>query len=117
MALVQEMAVKIDQGFLDAIAALFSPDTNLQNDGQKVKRSRKWRFPLSSQMRCWFEPFVFQSGLIEGDLKRLQAEPTDATLSDASGLSFFEHFHISPIKVTSVLLSSLAAFRLSLSRT
>uniref|UniRef100_A0A3B3UNE3 Vacuolar protein sorting-associated protein 13 VPS13 adaptor binding domain-containing protein n=1 Tax=Poecilia latipinna TaxID=48699 RepID=A0A3B3UNE3_9TELE len=65
MALVQEMALKIDQGFLDAVAALFR------------------------------------------DLKRLQAEPTDASLSDVSGLSFFEHFHISPVKVTSVLLSLL----------
>uniref|UniRef100_A0A3Q2QRN5 Vacuolar protein sorting 13 homolog C n=1 Tax=Fundulus heteroclitus TaxID=8078 RepID=A0A3Q2QRN5_FUNHE len=58
---IQEMAVKIDQGFLDL--------------------------------------FVLQSGLIERDLKRLQAEPTDASLSDGSGLSFFEHFHISPIKL------------------
>uniref|UniRef100_A0A3Q2FDL5 Vacuolar protein sorting 13 homolog C n=1 Tax=Cyprinodon variegatus TaxID=28743 RepID=A0A3Q2FDL5_CYPVA len=64
MALVQEMAVKIDQGFLDAVAALFAP-----------------------------------SGLIEGDLKRLQAEPTDASLADGSGISFFEFFHISPIKL------------------
>ncbi|XP_035991633.1 vacuolar protein sorting-associated protein 13C isoform X3 [Fundulus heteroclitus] len=74
MALVQEMAVKIDQGFLDAVAAVFTPAANLQNNGQK-------------------------SGLIERDLKRLQAEPTDASLSDGSGLSFFEHFHISPIKL------------------
>uniref|UniRef100_A0A3Q2DLX0 Vacuolar protein sorting 13 homolog C n=1 Tax=Cyprinodon variegatus TaxID=28743 RepID=A0A3Q2DLX0_CYPVA len=81
MALVQEMAVKIDQGFLDAVAALFAPAANLQNDGQK-------------------------SGLIEGDLKRLQAEPTDASLADGSGISFFEFFHISPIKVTLSLGSS-----------
>ncbi|XP_032413243.1 vacuolar protein sorting-associated protein 13C isoform X9 [Xiphophorus hellerii] len=74
MALVQEMALKIDQGFLDAVAALFSPAANLQNHGKK-------------------------SGLIEGDLKRLRAEPTDASLSDVSGLSFFEHFHISPVKL------------------
>uniref|UniRef100_A0A3B3WSN0 Vacuolar protein sorting 13 homolog C n=1 Tax=Poecilia mexicana TaxID=48701 RepID=A0A3B3WSN0_9TELE len=65
MALVQEMALKIDQGFLDAVAALFSPAANLQNDRKK----------------------------------RLQAEPTDASLSDVSGLSFFEHFHISPVKL------------------
>lgn len=50
---------------------------------------------------------MFQSGLIEGDLKRLRAEPTNASLSDVSGLSFFEHFHISPVKVTSALLSLL----------
>ncbi|XP_043958536.1 vacuolar protein sorting-associated protein 13C isoform X2 [Gambusia affinis] len=74
MALVQEMALKIDQGFLDAVAALFSPAANQQDHGKK-------------------------SGLIEGDLKRLQAEPTDASLSDVSGLSFFEHFHISPVKL------------------
>ncbi|KAM4744636.1 intermembrane lipid transfer protein VPS13C isoform 3-T3 [Anableps anableps] len=74
MALVQEMAVKIDQGFLDAVAALFIPAANLRSDGKKL-------------------------GLIEGDLKRLQAEPTEASLSDASGFSFFEHFHISPVKL------------------
>uniref|UniRef100_A0A1A7WXB8 Vacuolar protein sorting 13 homolog C n=1 Tax=Iconisemion striatum TaxID=60296 RepID=A0A1A7WXB8_9TELE len=74
MALVQEMAVKIDQGFLEAILAMFTPDADPQTDGQK-------------------------SGLIEGDLKRLQSEPTEVSLSDASGFSFFEYFHISPIKL------------------
>ncbi|XP_047435908.1 vacuolar protein sorting-associated protein 13C isoform X3 [Mugil cephalus] len=74
MALVQEMAVKIDQGFLGAILALFTPATQPQGDKQK-------------------------SGLIQGDLQRLQAELTEAELSDTSGLSFFEHFHISPIKL------------------
>lgn len=47
MALVQEMALKIDQGFLDAVAALFSPAANLQNHGKKVKRSRNWIFSLN----------------------------------------------------------------------
>uniref|UniRef100_A0A3Q1EA20 Vacuolar protein sorting-associated protein 13 VPS13 adaptor binding domain-containing protein n=1 Tax=Acanthochromis polyacanthus TaxID=80966 RepID=A0A3Q1EA20_9TELE len=42
---------------------------------------------------------VFQSGLIEGDLQGLQAELMEASLTDTSGLSFFEHFHISPIKL------------------
>lgn len=36
MALVQEMALKIDQGFLGAIIALFTPATDLQTDKQKV---------------------------------------------------------------------------------
>ncbi|KAM4592302.1 intermembrane lipid transfer protein VPS13C isoform 6-T6 [Odontesthes bonariensis] len=74
MALVQEMAVKLDQGFLRAILALFTPAAGPQAEGQK-------------------------SGLIEADLQLLQAELMEASLSDASGLSFFEHFHISPIKL------------------
>lgn len=36
MALVQEMAVKIDQGFLGAIAALFTPTTDSQDSKEKV---------------------------------------------------------------------------------
>ncbi|XP_070763918.1 intermembrane lipid transfer protein VPS13C isoform X2 [Enoplosus armatus] len=74
MALVQEMAVKIDQGFLGAILALFTPAADPQADRQK-------------------------SRLIERDLQLLQAELMEASLTDTSGLSFFEHFHISPIKL------------------
>ncbi|XP_047187417.1 vacuolar protein sorting-associated protein 13C isoform X3 [Scophthalmus maximus] len=74
MALVQEMAVKLDQGFLAAILALFVPAADLQADRQK-------------------------SRLIERDLQLLQAELMEASLTDTSGLSFFEHFHISPIKL------------------
>ncbi|XP_041840973.1 LOW QUALITY PROTEIN: vacuolar protein sorting-associated protein 13C-like [Melanotaenia boesemani] len=73
MALVQEMAVKIDQSFLGAILALFTTSADFPADGQK-------------------------SGLIDGDLQLLQAELMEAS-SDTSGLSFFEHFHISPIKL------------------
>uniref|UniRef100_UPI003AAE05D6 intermembrane lipid transfer protein VPS13C-like n=1 Tax=Centroberyx gerrardi TaxID=166262 RepID=UPI003AAE05D6 len=74
MALVQEMAVKIDQGFLGAILALFTPAAEPQADRQKTR-------------------------LIERDLELLQAELMEASLTDTSGLSFFEHFHISPIKL------------------
>ncbi|XP_035855716.1 vacuolar protein sorting-associated protein 13C isoform X4 [Sander lucioperca] len=74
MALVQEMAVKIDQGFLAAILALFTPAADPQTDRQK-------------------------SGLLERDLQLLQTELMEASLSDSSGLSFFQHFHISPIKL------------------
>ncbi|XP_046898786.1 vacuolar protein sorting-associated protein 13C isoform X4 [Hypomesus transpacificus] len=74
MALVQEMAVKIDQGFLGAILALFTPATDPQADKLKTK-------------------------LLEKDLERLQAELMEASMTDTSGLSFFEHFHISPIKL------------------
>uniref|UniRef100_A0A3P9B509 Vacuolar protein sorting-associated protein 13 VPS13 adaptor binding domain-containing protein n=1 Tax=Maylandia zebra TaxID=106582 RepID=A0A3P9B509_9CICH len=42
---------------------------------------------------------VFQSGLIEQDLQGLQAELMEASRTDASGLSYFEYFHISPIKL------------------
>ncbi|XP_005929273.1 vacuolar protein sorting-associated protein 13C isoform X1 [Haplochromis burtoni] len=74
MALVQEMAVKIDQGFLGAILALFTPAADPQADSEK-------------------------SGLIEQDLQGLQAELMEASRTDASGLSYFEYFHISPIKL------------------
>lgn len=42
MALIQEMAVKIDQDFLAATLALFTPVTDTQADRQKVKAS--WYF-------------------------------------------------------------------------
>ncbi|XP_041649214.1 vacuolar protein sorting-associated protein 13C isoform X2 [Cheilinus undulatus] len=74
MALVQEMAVKIDQGFLGAILSLFTPAADPQADRQKTQ-------------------------LIEKDLELLQAELAEVSSNDASGLSFFEHFHISPIKL------------------
>ncbi|XP_038824975.1 vacuolar protein sorting-associated protein 13C-like [Salvelinus namaycush] len=74
MVLVQEMAVKIDQGFLGAILALFTPAAESHVDKQKTK-------------------------LIEKDLEMLQAELMEASMTDNSGLSFFEYFHISPIKL------------------
>lgn len=74
MALVQEMAVKIDQGFLEAILAVFTPAADPQADRQK-------------------------SRLLERDLQLLQSELTEVSLTDTSGISFFEHFHISPIKL------------------
>lgn len=42
MALVQEMAVKVDQGFLTAILALFTPAVDLQADKQKVGYNISW---------------------------------------------------------------------------
>ncbi|XP_051757763.1 intermembrane lipid transfer protein VPS13C isoform X8 [Ctenopharyngodon idella] len=74
MALVQEMAVKIDQGFLGAILNLFTPATDSQDSNKKNK-------------------------LIEKDLEALQAQLMESSMTDTSGLSFFEHFHISPIKL------------------
>ncbi|KAG7327785.1 hypothetical protein KOW79_009391 [Hemibagrus wyckioides] len=74
MVLVQEMAVKMDQGFLGEILAFFTPSTNIQAGKKK-------------------------SNLIEKDLNSLQAQLMESSITDASGLSFFEHFHISPIKL------------------
>ncbi|XP_061878990.1 intermembrane lipid transfer protein VPS13C isoform X1 [Entelurus aequoreus] len=74
MALVQEMAVKIDQGFLSAALALFTPAADPQAEGQETQ-------------------------LIKKDVELLQAELMESSLSDTSGLNFFEHFHISPIKL------------------
>uniref|UniRef100_A0AAY4C2E6 Uncharacterized protein n=1 Tax=Denticeps clupeoides TaxID=299321 RepID=A0AAY4C2E6_9TELE len=72
MALVQEMALKIDQDFLAAIINLFTPNTDASSTNKK---------------------------LIEKDLEVVRAELMEASLTDTSGISFFEHFHISPIKV------------------
>ncbi|KAK5873459.1 hypothetical protein PBY51_018496 [Eleginops maclovinus] len=74
MALVQEMAVRIDQVFLSAILALFTPAADLQAERQKAR-------------------------LLDRDLQMLQTELMETSLSDTSTLSFFEHFHISPIKL------------------
>uniref|UniRef100_H3CXZ0 Vacuolar protein sorting 13 homolog C n=1 Tax=Tetraodon nigroviridis TaxID=99883 RepID=H3CXZ0_TETNG len=74
MALIQEMAVKVDQDFLTAMLALFTPGSNAQADRQK-------------------------SQLLSKDLQLLQSELIEASLSDTSGLSFFEDFHISPLKL------------------
>ncbi|XP_060797783.1 intermembrane lipid transfer protein VPS13C isoform X2 [Neoarius graeffei] len=74
MVLVQEMAVKMDQGFLGEILAFFTPTTDTQAEKQKSK-------------------------LIEKDLDSLQAQLMESSITDTSGLSFFEHFHISPIKL------------------
>uniref|UniRef100_A0A673Z765 Vacuolar protein sorting 13 homolog C n=1 Tax=Salmo trutta TaxID=8032 RepID=A0A673Z765_SALTR len=74
MVLVQEMAVKVDQGFLGAILALFTPLTETQmNKSLNLPRKK--------------------------DLKMLQAELMEVSMTDNSGLSFFEYFHISPIKL------------------
>lgn len=101
MALVQEMAVKIDQGFLGAILALFTPATDPQADRQKVGRCCKFNSANpSAHIGLMSTMFVFQSQLLERDLQLLQTELMEASLTDTSGLSFFEHFHISPIKVT-----------------
>uniref|UniRef100_A0A8C1KH40 Vacuolar protein sorting 13 homolog C n=1 Tax=Cyprinus carpio TaxID=7962 RepID=A0A8C1KH40_CYPCA len=74
MALVQEMAVKIDQGFLGAILALFTPASDSQDSKERNK-------------------------LIEKDLEALQAQLMESSMTDTSAMSFFEHFHISPIKL------------------
>lgn len=51
--------------------------------------------------------FMFQSRLLDSDLQLLQTELMEASLTDTSGLSFFEHFHISPIKVKKRTASSV----------
>ncbi|XP_057687593.1 intermembrane lipid transfer protein VPS13C isoform X2 [Corythoichthys intestinalis] len=74
MVLVQEMAVKMDRGFLSAILALLAPADPPPAGGQK-------------------------SELLQKDMEILQAELMQSSLDDSSGLNFFEHFHISPVKL------------------
>ncbi|KFO74137.1 Vacuolar protein sorting-associated protein 13C, partial [Cuculus canorus] len=74
MVLIQEMAVKIDQGFLGALSELFTPSTDPEAEKQRSK-------------------------LIQQDIDALSTELMESSLTDLSMLSFFEYFHISPIKL------------------
>uniref|UniRef100_A0A8C4LD47 Vacuolar protein sorting 13 homolog C n=1 Tax=Equus asinus asinus TaxID=83772 RepID=A0A8C4LD47_EQUAS len=82
MVLIQEMALKVDQGFLGAITALFTPATDPEAESKRTK-------------------------LIQQDVDALNTELMETSMTDMSSLSFFEHFHISPVKLhLSLSLSS-----------
>ncbi|XP_048376856.1 intermembrane lipid transfer protein VPS13C isoform X5 [Stegostoma tigrinum] len=74
MVLIQEMAVKIDQGFLSAVIALFTTASD----------------PLAVTQK---------TNLIDQDMEALKTELMETSMTDASRLSFFEYFHISPLKL------------------
>nr|XP_055175680.1 intermembrane lipid transfer protein VPS13C [Nyctereutes procyonoides] len=74
MVLIQEMALKVDQGFLGAIITLFTPATDPEAERKRTK-------------------------LIQQDIDALNTELMETSMTDMSVLSFFEHFHISPIKL------------------
>ncbi|KAM5178815.1 intermembrane lipid transfer protein VPS13C isoform 1-T1 [Callospermophilus lateralis] len=74
MVLIQEMALKVDQGFLGAIIALFTPTTDPEAERKRTK-------------------------LIQQDIDALNTELMETSMTDMSVLSFFEHFHISPVKL------------------
>lgn len=42
MVLIQEMALKIDQGFLGALSELFTPSTDPEAERQRVMYQRNW---------------------------------------------------------------------------
>lgn len=42
MVLIQEMALKVDQGFLGAIIALFTPTTDPEAERKRVKIFTSW---------------------------------------------------------------------------
>uniref|UniRef100_A0A8C2TPH2 Vacuolar protein sorting-associated protein 13 VPS13 adaptor binding domain-containing protein n=1 Tax=Coturnix japonica TaxID=93934 RepID=A0A8C2TPH2_COTJA len=69
MVLIQEMALKIDQGFLAALIDFFTPSTDPEDERQRQ------------------------------DVDALNTELMETSLTDLSMLSFFELFHISPIKL------------------
>ncbi|XP_023568424.1 vacuolar protein sorting-associated protein 13C [Octodon degus] len=82
MVLIQEMALKVDQGFLGALVALFTPTSDPDAEGKRTQ-------------------------LLQQDIDALNVELMETSLTDMSVLSFFEHFHISPIKLhLSLSLSS-----------
>ncbi|CAI9549566.1 unnamed protein product [Staurois parvus] len=74
MVLIQCMALKLDQGFLAAIIGIFTPATPPEVEKQRTK-------------------------LIQKDLDSLNRELMESSLTDITTLSFFEHFHISPVKL------------------
>ncbi|XP_006899704.1 PREDICTED: vacuolar protein sorting-associated protein 13C isoform X1 [Elephantulus edwardii] len=74
MVLIQEMALKVDQGFLGALVALFTPATDPEAERNRTK-------------------------LIQQDIDALNTELMETSMTDMSILSFFEHFHISPVKL------------------
>nr|XP_056721786.1 intermembrane lipid transfer protein VPS13C [Euleptes europaea] len=74
MVLIQEMALKIDQGFLGAVIGFATPSTDPEIERQRTK-------------------------LIQKDLDTLNTELMESSMTDVSALSFFEHFHISPVKL------------------
>ncbi|XP_036909925.1 vacuolar protein sorting-associated protein 13C isoform X2 [Sturnira hondurensis] len=74
MVLIQEMALKVDQDFLGAIIALFTPTTDPEAERKRTK-------------------------LIQQDIDALNTELMETSMTDMSILSFFEHFHISPVKL------------------
>ncbi|XP_066448424.1 intermembrane lipid transfer protein VPS13C isoform X2 [Eleutherodactylus coqui] len=74
MVLIQCMALKIDQGFLAAIIGLFTPSSLPEVEKQRTK-------------------------LIQNDTDALNTELMESSLTDITTLSFFEHFHISPVKL------------------
>ncbi|KAL6050206.1 hypothetical protein STEG23_015214, partial [Scotinomys teguina] len=74
MVLIQEMALKVDQGFLGAVTALFTPTTAPEAERKRTK-------------------------LIQQDIDALNTELMESSMTDMSILSFFEHFHISPVKL------------------
>lgn len=46
MVLIQEMALKIDQGFLGALSELFTPSTDPEAERQRVTYERNWFLPV-----------------------------------------------------------------------
>ncbi|XP_076984207.1 intermembrane lipid transfer protein VPS13C isoform X2 [Tamandua tetradactyla] len=74
MVLIQEMALKVDQGFLGAVTELFTPTNEPEAERKRTK-------------------------LIQQDIDALNAELLETSMTDISILSFFEHFHISPVKL------------------
>ncbi|KAG8576312.1 hypothetical protein GDO81_009827 [Engystomops pustulosus] len=74
MVLIQCMALKVDQGFLAAIIGLFTPSSPPEVEKQRTK-------------------------LIQNDLDSLNTELMKSSMTDVTTLSFFEHFHISPVKL------------------
>lgn len=110
MVLIQEMALKVDQGFLGAVISLFTPTTDPEAERKRVtifiswakhkeKISHFWTNSWSEGEKINHLIFFFQTKLIQQDIDALNTELMESSMTDMSILSFFEHFHISPVKV------------------
>ncbi|XP_068165987.1 intermembrane lipid transfer protein VPS13A [Antennarius striatus] len=73
--LIQEMDLKVDFGFLNAIMDLFTlENASIMTSGQEVE-------------------------LFEKDIEHMKTELNDGSAADNSPISLYEYFHISPIKL------------------
>lgn len=112
MVLIQEMALKVDQGFLGAITALFTPTADPEaerkwviiftwGESYKIKLNQPLfeLIVVEKNLKYKFLINFFQTELIQKESDALNTELVETSVTDTSILSFFEHFHISPIKV------------------
>lgn len=95
------MAVKIDQGFLGALITMFTPSVDEHLSKKQVGMTPAYGcLNTTVCLSDLAQNVSLFTQLIVKDLDTLQEQLMETSKTDSSGLSFFEHFHISPIKVS-----------------